>query len=85
MSPSGQHASDASRLGARHLLLKKKSNDRGSKVTEMNQEQKLDAMTQTEAVDYHSTRWKTTAVNHNVLIESLSPKCIFDDRVVEAL
>ena len=36
----------------------------------MNQEQKLDAMKQTEAVDYHSTRWKTTNVNHNVLIES---------------
>ena len=37
----------------------------------MNQEQKLNAMKQTEAVDYHSTRWKTTDVNHNVLIESL--------------
>ena len=37
----------------------------------MNQEQKLDAMKQTEAVDYHSTRWKTINVNHNVLIELL--------------
>ena len=37
----------------------------------MNQEQKLDAMKQTEAVDYHSTRSKTTNVTHNVLIESL--------------
>ena len=37
----------------------------------MNQEQKLDAMKQTEAFDHHSTRWKTTDVKHNVLIESL--------------
>ena len=50
----------------------------------MNQEQKLDAMKQTEAVEYHSTRWKTTDVNHNVLIESLFPKCNFDNSVVEA-
>ena len=38
---------------------------------EMNQEQELNAMKQTEAVDYHSTALKTTDVNHNVLIESL--------------
>ena len=37
----------------------------------MNQERKLDAMKQTDAFDHHSTRWKTTDVNHNVLIESL--------------
>ena len=36
-------------------------------------------------VSYHSRRWRTTDVNHNVLIESLVPNCNFDNSVVDAL